>query len=158
MRHEIDRAAMRALNRTGQQTETQGVRAVARDMGLTNRAVRSRLTRKKATPKRLTFILDAFGAPKNIASFKASRQTKRGVSSQAYGIRRIYPRTFLLRGSRGGAMKRLGKARTPIRPVWGPGVASSFEKFTNMLRATARSRFPRNLDQALAFALRKYRE
>jgi hypothetical protein len=171
----VPRALPTAMNRTGRQMESAGVKLVAKKMGVRQSSVRRRIIRtlaRKATP---TFRLDAYGSKVNIASFAGTRQVKRGrviekftytqigkrrtvtargrggVSSSAFGKRRIYPGTFLNKAGT-TAFKRVGKARLPIRPIWGPGIRREFERNRPQIEEVARKRFRPNMIDALRAA------
>lgn len=178
-RQAIPQALPTAINRTGRQMETYGVKLVASAMGVRQGSVRSRLSRKLARRGDATLELLAYGGAINIASFAGRRVAKRGrivqrfiftqagkrrvvtqrsgggVVSRAWGKTRIYPRTFLIHGGR-VAMKRVGKARFPIRPVYGPGIRREFERHREQIQAEALRLFPHQMDEALRAALSGY--
>lgn len=151
----IPQALPTALNRTGRQMETAGVRVVAKAMGVRQTSVRRRIIRTIARKARPVFRFDAFGKKVNIASFEGTRKTKRGVSSRAFGQRRVYPRVFLSRSGK-TALKRLGKSRLPVRPVWGPGIKREFERHRPEIEAVAVQRFRPNMIDALRAAGRGF--
>jgi hypothetical protein len=88
----------------------------------------------------------------NVASF-AGRQTKKGVSAAAWGIRKVYPGTFLLHGRT--AMHRTGKSRYPIEPIWGPRITREYvrESTDEKLKALVASKYGPTMKHELDFAL-----
>lgn len=152
---EIERALPTALNRTGRQMETAGVRLVSKRMGVRQQSVRARIIRTLARKARPYFRFDAFGKKVNIASFGGTRKTKRGVSSNAFGKRRVYPRTFLNKSGT-TAFKRIGKRRLPIRPIFGPGIKREFDRNRPAIEQVARERFRPNMIDALRAATRGF--
>lgn len=177
-RQAIPQALPTAINRTGRQMESYGVKLVARAMGSKQSSVRRRLVRKLARMGDATLELLAYGGALNISSFsgtmvKRGRITQRfiftqagkrrvftqrsggGVSSRAWGKSRVYPHTFLIHEWK-VAMKRIGKARFPIRPVYGPGIRREFERHREQIEAEALRLFPHQMDEALRAALAGY--
>lgn len=175
----IPTALPTAMNRTGRQMETAGVRIVAKSMGVRQTSVRRRIIRTIARKARPVFRFDAYGSKVNIASFAGTRQVKRGrviaqftytqggkrrtvttrggggVSSSAFGKRRIYPGTFLSKSGK-TALKRIGKSRLPVRPVWGPGIRREFNRHRPEIETVARQRFRPNMVDALRAAGRGF--
>jgi hypothetical protein len=121
--------------------------------GLTQTKLRPYIIMNRATYSTLQSVVKVFSHTFNIASF-SSRQTKRGVSSNAWSVHRVYPGTFLINGGK-TAMVRVGKARKPIRPVWGPRLSKEFadSKTTGPLEQMVATDFPRELKHELDFAL-----
>lgn len=120
--------------------------------GLTQTKLRPYVVQNRATYSRLQSIIRVFAHTFNIASF-GGRQTKRGVSSNAWNAHRVYPSTFLVNGKT--AMVRVGKARLPIRPVWGPRLTKEYadSKTQAPLEQLVATDFPSDLKHELDFAL-----
>lgn len=154
-RQAIPIALPTALNRTGRQMESHGVKVVAKSMGVRQKSVRERIHRTIARRQSPYFRFDAYGKKVNIASFRGARQTKKGVSSSAFGRRRVYPRTFLNKSGK-TAFKRVGKSRLPIRPIWGPGIRREFERHRTEIEAVAVRNFRPNMIDALRAASRGF--
>jgi hypothetical protein len=83
---------------------------------------------------------------------KGGRRTGGGVSSAAWGKRKTYPHTFLIQGGK-TAMVRVGKARYPIKPVYGPRIHAEFVKIDEELSLNVQARFAPTLKHELDFAL-----
>jgi hypothetical protein len=116
-------ATRRALNAVVRQARTLTLRELSKAMGLTQTRLRPYISTRLANYQNLESAVRIKPHTYNIASF-AGRQTKKGVSAAPWGKRRVFPHTFLLRGVT--AMVRVGKARYPIRPVYGPRITREF--------------------------------
>jgi hypothetical protein len=145
-------ALRRTLNRTIRSVTTLTLRRLSAETGLTQKRLREYVTETKADYASLSASTRVRPHTFNIASLPASRQTKRGVSSSAWGKRKVYPHTFLIQGGK-TAMVRVGKARYPIRPVYGPRIHAEFVKLDDELKLEVQARFNATLRHELAFAL-----
>ena len=96
----IPQAAARAINRTASTVRTHTSREVADQGGFKPKGiVKKNTTLKRANPRNLEARLIARGRPSNLIRF-AARQTKRGVSAQPWGRRRVFPGTFIANSGR----------------------------------------------------------
>lgn len=160
----MPKAASRAANRTAKTVRTRNARLVAQIMGSRVTSVKRRYKIDKATKTRPTATIRIRGDKINLAGFSA-RQTKQGVSASAWGSRKIYGGTFLVRidgnrlamkrETRGG--KRVG--RMPIRAVHGPGVTSTAtsDEAKKDREEIVDERYPIELESALEFYLRRFK-
>ena len=114
-------AIARALNWTGNKARTQVARTLARDTGVGYGVIRKALRTTPASPAKLTYEIGVSGAHIPLAEFHA-RQTRRGVSAAPWGQRRVFPHTFIVGQLGGQVFKREGRARLPIRKLWGPSL------------------------------------
>ncbi len=148
----IHKGTRRALNRVGQQAFRLTMRSLAAATGLPQRKLKPYVSLNRADYINLEAIVRVLSHTFNIASF-AGRQTKRGVSSSAWGKRRVYPGTFMVKGRT--AFKRVGKARLPIKPVWGPRIHKEFanELVQDRLDALVQQNMPKTLSHEIDFAL-----
>jgi hypothetical protein len=112
-------AIARALNWTGNKARTQVARTMARDTGVGYHVIRNALSTTPASPAKLTYEIGVSGAHIPLAEFHA-RQARRGVSAAPWGQRRVFPHTFIVEQLGGQVFKREGRARLPIRKLWGP--------------------------------------
>lgn len=124
-------ANSRALNLVGRKMRTAMVRAVASEMGIQQKAVRSRTKLIKGSKAKPRVLLEFKGRAFNLIEFKA-RQTKKGVTASPWGQRRLIPHAFIATmpsGSRIVVIRRLrGGTRVPRMPIdaWlGPGIAKT---------------------------------
>ena len=114
-------AIARALNWTGNKARTQVARTLARDTGVGYGVIRNALRTTPASPAKLTYEIGVSGAHIPLAEFHA-RQTRRGVSAAPWSQRRVFPHTFIVGQLGGQVFKREGRARLPIRKLWGPSL------------------------------------
>lgn len=150
-RNAVPRAAARALNRTADQVQSAAVKEIAAETGLLQKDVRAVLTRIRATWDKLTAVVISSGRAANLIRFGA-RQTRAGVSANAWGKRKVYPHTFIANQGRTVFVRR-GAARLPIRPVFGPSIPREMarEKVAALLKRTAAERWPINFKSELDF-------
>lgn len=174
-------ATSRALNRVGQTVLRRTLQILSEDVGLSQTRLRQYVRLVRANISRLATAVAVTPHTFNIASFPGTRQIKSsgkvvfsfmrngrrhnvraksgsavGVSSSAWGKRRIYPGTFLIHGGR-TAMKRVGKARLPIEPVYGPRVHREFtypETISELESVTA-ERMPIEMKHEIDYALKQ---
>lgn len=92
-------AYSRAINHSGRTSGNAAGRALAKQTGLPARtarkAVQQRVTR--STPATLTYIVHGSGGNISLRHFKA-RETRRGVSAQPWGQRKVFASTFMKAG------------------------------------------------------------
>lgn len=139
---QINLAAARAINRALESGRSVATKEISRNTGIKpQRAIRDRLHVHRAYPDKLIGEIGVERWTPNLSRFNA-RQTKRGVTASAWGKRKTYKGTFLGNAGR-TVFKRTGKARNPIRPVWGPRLAKAFveKQVRKALDLVARSRF-----------------
>lgn len=148
----IPKATARALNRTGQQVQSAAVKAIAADAGIKQKDARAAMKRGRATVIRQIVEIVARGRPLNLIRFGA-RKTKKGISAAPWKKRRIFKGAWI--GNQGKTVfKRVGKERYPIRGVFGPGIAKSFEDARPKAFAAFRERWPGNFRDALNSVMR----
>jgi len=147
-------ATRRALNKIGQQGLTLTLRSLAKATGVTVRKLREYVSLDRANYSELSSAIKVIAHTFNIASVGTARQTRRGVSSIAWGVRKVYRGAFLIRGGR-TAMHRLGKARLPIEPVWGPRITREFARqgVDDELTQLVATKFPSTFKHELDFVL-----
>nr|BDD46856.1 hypothetical protein 20 [bacterium] len=141
------KAVVRTLNRVGGSARTASAKHIAPLMESRQGDVKRRIRQEKATKRRLWSTLIASGRPLRLMAFKA-RQTASGVKAKAWGQTKIYKHTFIAPFKAGGKAKkgvfvRKGKARLPIKQLWGPGVTQLFKQKENdtVMERTVRERF-----------------
>lgn len=149
-------AQVRALNRSAVTTRTFMQRAVADDTNLGSRDVAKQMRVDEATQQRLTSRVIISGKRIPLADFKA-RQTRRGVSADTGGGRKVYPGTFLATMKSGhlGVFARRGKARLPIDERYGPSLPHVFQKHVPEGLARGEESLMKNLAHELDFALQQ---
>jgi hypothetical protein len=117
-------AMSRALNHEGAKGFTQVKRVLVKQTGIKYGLITKAVTDQKSNPGTLTYQIIAHGNETNIALFGAVER-KKGVSAAPWATRRIFPHTFFAGGK---VFRRLGKARLPIKGVYGPNIAREIVK------------------------------
>lgn len=150
-------AAARALNRVATTARAQASRAISAETGLKVNEVRDHLSlspaRTSSGGETVVTITVPPWAP-NLIRFTA-RQTKAGVSANAWRTRKVYRGTFIANKGR-TVFKRVGKARLPIEPVHGPSIPRQFIKGYAMdaIRNTMAERYGIEFERAMTSLLR----
>jgi antitoxin component of RelBE/YafQ-DinJ toxin-antitoxin module len=149
-------AMVRAINRTAASAKTAMVRVVAKDMKLKATDVRERIGVRHATPGRLAAQLTASAKRLPLKDFGA-RPTRRGVSANTGGGRKVYPGTFIAQMGTGhvGVFGRTSTKRLPIAEHFGPSVVQVFEKHQQVGIDRATEQLEKNVASELRFALSK---
>lgn len=154
-RQAIPTAAQQALNRTVRTVRTKATREISKDTSIKQKEVRGRLRIRNASKGRLKASLTADRYTPNLGEF-AARQGRHGVIAKAWGQRRAYRGTFLT--PRHKAVKRLGRARFPLEPVFGPNLRGAFleKRIVRLMRKTASERFRIEFERSLKNQLRRF--
>jgi hypothetical protein len=152
----IPKATVTALNKVGKEVTTVAVKTINARTGLQQKVIREFLDSFKASSRSWVFLLRARRRPFNLIRFGA-RQTKKGVSANAWEGRKVYKGAFIGNSGR-TVFTRKGKARTPIKSVYGPDMRVFLEK-TNLdaMEKKVGERFPKLLFDAINFQLIKLR-
>lgn len=119
-------AVGRAIDEVGNKTKTIVIRSVAKQAGVKYGKAKGVINARQAmgagggqyeiVARDVTLSLKEFGP----------RATKKGVSAAPWGKRRVFPHTFL--GPNGHVFVRLGKARLPIKKLFGPNIPKEMVK------------------------------
>ena len=119
-------AIAKALDAVGNKTKTQLKRAVAKQAGVKAGRVEAALSVRQAMGSgQGTFTIVARDVTLSLKEFGA-RQTRAGVSAAPWNKRRVFPHTFI--GPNGHVFVREGKARLPIKKLWGPNIPKEMVK------------------------------
>lgn len=116
---QIPGACSRACNRAGDMTVTSMGRTLADETGLGVREVREHIDVERSTRESFEYLI-TLGRYQTTAGMFDPRETKLGVSARPWGTRRVFPGTFMVRDE---VFHRIGKARYPIEPIFGPDLA-----------------------------------
>jgi|GEM_PF-734607 len=181
---QVPTATMRALNRTAQQILTVSRRTAAKEMGISQTKLQDErggpaFSLQRATRQTLVAVIIARGKHLRLVQFSGTRQTKKGVTSSAWGTRKLYPGTFMSTmptgfvgafdrkgGKRGQrrrvkAGKNIGKAyrpELPLKDLWGPSLPKTMAEkdVVDAVETTFATRMPINLDHEVSAILRRY--
>jgi hypothetical protein len=120
-RQVIPQATNRTINRVGGKVQTQVRRHVAKEVGITQKALNQRgfFSRVRSSVRTLTFsVIVKYGAIP-LKDFNP-RQTARGVTAKAWGNRKTYDGAFVSEKlGRHVFVRKTGK-RLPIKKLYGP--------------------------------------
>ncbi len=148
-------AYRRAVNHTGRKAFTVVKRAVSKQVGLSQARIVAlgKLKKFLARGSNLDFVIHSSGQHLSLKEFKP-HQTVKGTKASPWGTRRVFEGAFM--GPRPGAVSaslgghvfvRAGKARLPIKRLWGPAVPKeivhdeSATTFNNTVSANLPARF-----------------
>lgn len=155
------RAIARALNRAGDGVHTDASTEIRKVYKVKKQTVDKAFSLQRATPDSLIAIVTVRGRPLSLAGFGA-RQTRRGVTVNVKGARKLIPGAFIqrLKDARGDEYEvvftRVGAARYPIKALKTidvPGVFSR-EDILRAVDAAAFRRFEVELPRQLAYYLK----
>ncbi|MEO0410401.1 MAG: phage tail protein [Pseudomonadota bacterium] len=157
------KAASRSINEALKKVETHTVRALASSTGARQKTIRATLKRGKASQARLIASLSSRAErPLSLMEFGA-RQTKKGVSSKAWGKRKLYRHAFIASMPNGkvGVFTRKRTQRLPIKTLYGPSIPREMadneikDMMNSVFQQRLRDRFPHNLDRAVRQYLKR---
>ncbi|RWQ35830.1 MAG: hypothetical protein EOS20_17300 [Mesorhizobium sp.] len=120
----LNQALNIAVNTTAKQVRTFAARIVAKAGGLKRGDVDPSIRiYPYSRPSTLTATVRGSGRPIALVKF-AARQTKPGVTANAWGTRKLYKGTFIatMRSGHTGVFVRETKKRVPVKELWGAGV------------------------------------
>lgn len=140
----------RSLNRAGVSARTVIVREIAKDMAITQNAVKKHVVTRDARPDKLHVSIEISGARISLKEFGA-RQTRRGVTANTGRGRQLYPSTFIV-ARNGHVFKREGRARLPIVKLHGASLPHVFDKHAPAALARGEEQLVKNLIHELKFA------
>ena len=152
---QVEVAAQQAINRVAATAKSIAVKSISSETGIQQKLVRDRIAIFKASRSALSAVVSAFKYAPNLIRYQA-KQTKAGVSAKAWNQRKVYRGTFI--GNKGRTVfKRVGKARLPIKAVYGPSIPQTFIKArtTEAMIQAVQTRWPTEFDAALANQLRR---
>ncbi|OYW52322.1 MAG: hypothetical protein B7Y80_20085 [Hyphomicrobium sp. 32-62-53] len=149
----LQTALARALNHTGGVAFTSVKKALARQMGLTQKALQEdgrSLTKLQAIPGRLSFAVVARGRATNMMLHKA-RPTRRGITAYPWGVKHSFGSAFMI-PSRSSIFRRKTQARFPLEKLLGPNITKELVKDAppEAFEATVAQRLPKRVAHEVA--------
>jgi hypothetical protein len=161
----VNRAFVRAANRSIKSGRTVMVRLIAGDTGLKQKDVREAIRLQEASAARPEARMDARAKRIALIKFGAkgpmpSRGRGKGVSYKLNGSRGRIENAFLARtrrqddGSGGdhlGVFVRAGRKRLPIKEKFGPSIGQVFSKYRAQGVARTLEVFDKNFDHEMDF-------
>ena len=158
-------AIARALNRAGVSTRTVMVRKCAQHLKMQNKYVGRSVRVDEASTTRFRVRIYAFGRPIPLIAFRArgpypSRGKGAGVTVTLPHGRALYRRAFIAQMKSGhrGVFMRQGRARLPIKQLFGPSIADAFEAYRREGVAAGRESLVKNLRHELKWAMTQARQ
>jgi hypothetical protein len=155
------RAIVRGLNKTTTNVRTSASSAIRRRRALPAKVVRDAMGIRKANAQRLVATIVVTGKPIPLRDYKA-RPTRKGVTAQVSpGKRKLVSHrgnaAFIVQKLSGHVFARQGKARLPIKKLFGPSLPSTFvqEEVRRAWTATAREAMPKRLAEEMRYELSK---
>jgi hypothetical protein len=155
------RAISRGLNKAAANVRTSASTAIRKRRALSAKVVREAIAIRRARPDRLVSSLVVTGRPIPLKEYKA-RQTKSGVTAQVSpGPRKLIThagnRAFIIDKIGGHVFARQGKARLPVKKLFGPSLPSTFvqEQVRAAWTATAQDALPKRLAEEVRYELSK---
>lgn len=156
-----NQAIPRAFNRAATSARAVMARAIAKDMGLKQAAIKEAIKIVEATPEKHEARLEASGKRIPLIDFGAkgpepSRGRGKGVRARTPQSR-TYPRAFIatMRSGHRGVFQRKGKTRLPIVELHGPSLPFVFDKYRNEGIAKFEESVMKNLQSEFRFLLRQ---
>lgn len=170
----IVKSANRALNKAGSKAQSDAIRRISKDTGITpQKVVRPYVTleksnfhtlrvRVKAKPKSINLIEFVTKSKRHPGSFKKLR----GVEAKAWGKKKVYKHTFVVVGTNSGkpvvvsrkpGVKRV-KGKWPrgwSKTIYGPNIRSTFiqREFSRSLLLLGRQIFIKEFERDIRYRL-----
>jgi hypothetical protein len=146
------KAMVLALNRTAQQAQTEGVRAIRANYQFKTQTIKGTLSIFRATNGRLQATIQSKGRRIGLIEFQA-RQTKAGVTVRVGKSRKLLKGAFIatMRNGHQGVFMRRGSRRLPINEKVTIAVPEAFVSRAVAARMTAKANevLPRRFDHEL---------
>lgn len=121
----IDKALPRALNKTAVAVRAEAVRVIRRGRQVKAGTIREAIAIRRANKALMVAEVIVSGRPIPLRDF-AARQTRRGVTVNVSGRRKLIPGAFQVMKIGANVFIREGKKRLPIRKLYGPSLPSVF--------------------------------
>lgn len=149
----LQQALSVGVNTTAKQIRTSAARKVAKQGGLKRKDVDPAIrVFPYSTPSTLTAFVRGSGRPIALFKFNA-KQTGKGVTANAWGVRKLYKGTFIatMKSGHTGVFARTTKKRFPIKELWGSGVTQVMSQAIVMseLEAEAKEKLTANVVRQL---------
>lgn len=167
----VSKATSRGLNKGIMQVRTISIDEVAQERNLLKTVIRQASRIRKSNPNTLTATLTMTGRPIPLKAYGAKVQGQRGRGNKKRvgpgaspvsvairkGRRRVVAGAFI--GPGGHVYKRKGRARLPIKKLYGPSLPSAFVKpiVNRAMTRVARTKVPGLIEHELTRELRRAR-
>ncbi|GIO33121.1 hypothetical protein J2TS6_42620 [Paenibacillus albilobatus] len=156
----IPRAVNAAINRAGQMVKTEATRQVRETYTVKAKSVNEQIQIRRSSPSTLSLRLSSKGGNLPLIRFKTSpskppaKQPRVLKAEVKKGVRKPIKGAFVTQvGGHVGVLKRVGRARLPIKELYGPAVPVMLdnEEIRDKLEQVAR----RSLEDRLEHEMRR---
>lgn len=154
----MQRVRMIALNRAGRSALAQTVMFIRKAYNIKSSDLKNEIKIKAATRTRDRFRLTVTHKAIALVKYGSARQTRTGVSATiSKGKRQQFKSAFIAtvgKGSHTGVFKRKGKARLPIKELYGPSAEQlmSSKQAEEFIQRVFRERLEVELKRAIEYA------
>jgi len=157
----VQKAMVTALNKMGKEVMTQAKRELKNATGLKAGVVGKKIKKDKARKGDETYSIHIKSRYLNVIEFGA-RQTKRGVSANVWGKRKVYRGTFIGSGRNSGKQLVFKKRKDDpkrIEALHGASLPREFERqdMAKIFNKKIKTRFPILFKRAVEFQMMKAR-
>ena len=155
----VQKAMVTALNKVGAEVVTQAKKELAGATGLKQKVVNKGISKDKARRNDNTYSIFIKSRYLNVIEFGA-RQTKRGVSANVWGKRKIYRGAFIGSGRNSGkqlVFKKRSDNPKKIRALHGASLPREFyrQDMESIFKKKIKTRFPILFKRAVEFQMLK---
>jgi len=149
-RPKLDKSVALALVDTANAAKTKGAQLIAKRTGLRSATVKERIYYQRVPVGQYYVEVKSSKRPIALIDFPSARQTGAGVQVNVWGRSQILRNAFITSNTAGGRQvyRRVGRARLPIRKLWGPTIYGTFA--TPEVQAVIRTTMQQRLQAALA--------
>lgn len=151
-------ALNKSLNRVGTGVATVVRRDVAKEAGITQKALKQRgfFSAFRSKVKTLTYEFVVRWGAIPLKDFQP-KQTKQGVLAKAWGVKQLYDNAFKVDSLGGHVFVRKTDKRLPIKKLYGPIPArlAASDQVEKKVSDTVNERLPRELARNLTFYIKR---
>jgi hypothetical protein len=156
-RPKLDKIVALALVDTTKSAISKASSLIAKRTGLRVATVKSRMYYSRVAVGDYEANVKSSRRPIPLIEFPVS-QTAKGVSTHAWGKPQIIQHAFIatMKSGHRGVYRRVGKARLPIRQLWGPTISKTFatKEVQAVVNDTMQARLQTSLSRRMAAASR----
>lgn len=154
----LDQAVALALVDTAKSAIVKAASVIARRTGLRSGTVKERIFYDRVAVGDYEVTVKSSKRPIPLIEFPV-RQTGSGVSTRAWGKGQTIRGAFIatMRNGHTGVFRRVGRARLPIKELWGPTIGGTFAvpEVQGVIGDTMRARLQKALARRMASAARR---
>jgi hypothetical protein len=152
-RPQLDEAVAKALADTQKNTKVKAAASIAKHMGLRSARVKEAILTPFVRPGAWVAHVLSSRKPIPLIEFPGVRQTATGVFTRAWGRPQTILHAFIATMPTGhrGVYRRTGEHRLPIKQLWGPTIAGTFQTpdVRKIIETQMKLRLPINLKRRI---------